>query len=377
MEGIADCVQACTQVGSYAIMNNVYDNSALEKRLSEFPRVSEYDEHTPIESLHNLSKACGGTRLFIKRDDCNGLAFGGNKVRQAEYYFGDAVRAGADTVLITGAIQSNFARITAALAAKLGMECHVQLESRVPNPSENYTSSGNVLLNRMFGAKLHCFPEGENEQGADTRIRSIAEELKSTGRKPYVIPLAPGHKPLGALGYVRAAIEIVKQLQDRQISIDEIFVASGSGNTHAGLLFGLQALNSAIRVVGVCVRRSKELQFSRIRDCCTEISELLNIDLKVDDEDIVLTDNFLAPGYGKASQEVWESIIFSAQKEGLVLDPTYTGKTMSAFLEFAKSAPSNANLMFLHTGGTPSLFAYQKELENFLSETGGKFLGSS
>ena len=214
-------------MGSYAIMNNVYDNSALEKRLSEFPRVSEYGEHTPIESLHNLSKACGGTRLFIKRDDCIGLAFGGNKVRQAEYYFGDAVRAGADTVLITGAIQSNFARITAALAAKLGMECHVQLESRVPNPSDNYTSSGNVLLNRMFGAKLHYFPEGENEQGADTRIRSIAEELKSTGRKPYVIPLAPGHNPLGALGYVRAAIEIVKQLQDRQISIDEILSHRG------------------------------------------------------------------------------------------------------------------------------------------------------
>ena len=237
-----------------------------------------------------------------------------------------------------------------ALAAKLGMECHVQLESRVPNPSENYTSSGNVLLNRMFGVKLHYFPEGENEQGADTRIRSIAEELKSTGRKPYVIPLAPGHKPLGALGYVRAAIEIVKQLQDRQISIDEIFVASGSGNTHAGLLFGLQALNSAIRVVGVCVRRSKELQLSRIRNRCREISELLNFNLKVDDEDIVLTDDFLAPGYGKARQEVGESMNFSAQKEGLVLDPTYNGKTMAAFLKFAKSAPSSASLMCTQTG---------------------------
>lgn len=336
-------------------------------RFSEFERVSVYDSPTSLECLENLSTLTGNSRLFVKRDDCNNLGFGGNKVRQVEYYFGDALACGADTVLITGAVQSNFVRTVAALAARTSLQCHIQLESRVANDSAHYSSSGNVLLNRLFGAKLHYFEKGEDEAGADSSLREIAAELKAAGRKPYVIPLSLGHAPLGALGYVRAAAELLDQLRQLNLRIDEMFVASGSGSTHAGILFGLRALDSPIRVVGVCVRRAGSLQFERIRTRCQEIAGLLEVESRVTDSDIVITDEHFAPGYGKASEEVWDSIVLAARKEGLVLDPTYTGKAMAAFLARAKSQDAPSKMLFIHTGGTPAIFGYQDQFERALS----------
>ena len=346
-------------------MSSALNPSELD-RLIRFPREVAYDEVTPLHALPNLSRLSQGTQLYVKRDDCNLLAFGGNKVRQLEYYFGDAVTKGADTVLITGAVQSNFARITAAFAARLGMECHIQLESRVDTTSESYHASGNVLLNRLFGAHLHYFPEGENEHGADRRLREIADQLKAGGRTPYVIPLAPGHSPLGALGYVRAAAELLEQCSQMNLWFDEIYVASGSGNTHAGLLYGLRVFGHTSRLVGVCVRRNKADQLERIRSRCKEIGRLLKHEVSLSDEDIILTDEFLEPGYGKASDQVWKGIIDSARHEGLVLDPTYTGKVMAAFLAGAQSASLDSRLLFFHTGGTPGIFAYQDELGELL-----------
>jgi D-cysteine desulfhydrase/L-cysteate sulfo-lyase len=148
--------------------------------------------------MPNLEARIGGVRLYVKRDDCTGLALGGNKVRQLEFYMGEAQADGADTVLITGAVQSNFVRLTAAAARKLGMDCHVQLEERVPNTDPAYRNSGNVLLDRILGATIHSYSEGEDEAGADRRLGEIAAELESRGRRPYIIHLAPGHKPLGA-----------------------------------------------------------------------------------------------------------------------------------------------------------------------------------
>ncbi len=341
--------------------------SAEPGRIASIPRTPLFSGQTPLESMPNLTEHCGGARLFVKRDDCTGLAFGGNKVRQLEFYLGEARAQHADVILITGAVQSNFVRVAAAGARKLGMTCHIQLEERVANKGPHYRDSGNVLIDKLLGATLHSYPQGEDEAGADRQLQQIAVDLREAGRRPYIIPLAPGHPPLGALGYVVAAKELLHQLEDQSLRIDMIFVGSGSGATHAGLLFGLRALGSDIPVTGVCVRRDAALQQKRIQDTCARIADLLELDAIVTDDDIVLIDDFLAPGYGVPSQATLRAIVLGAQTEGLMLDPVYSGKAMAATIKEARLGNDSANYMFLHTGGTPALFAYQDKIEEALT----------
>ncbi len=299
----------------------------------------------------------------MKRDDCTGLAFGGNKVRQLEFYLGEAVAQNADTILITGAVQSNFVRTAAAGARKLGMDCHIQLEERVSTDAPRYRDSGNVLIDKLLGATLHSYPDGEDESGADRQLQAIAANLQKEGRRPYIIPLAPGHPPLGALGYVLAAREVLEQVREQGLSIDRIFVASGSGATHGGLLFGLRAMGSEIPVTGSCVRRTAELQRGRIQDTCNGIATLLEIDSPITDTDIELTDAFLAPGYGELNEPTSEAIVLGARTEGLIIDPVYTGKALAATIDYARQANENPTILFVHTGGTPAIFAYQEKIE--------------
>ncbi|MBT4406216.1 MAG: D-cysteine desulfhydrase family protein [Acidiferrobacteraceae bacterium] len=331
-------------------------------KLHTIPRTPLAHTPTPIEPLPNLGKYLGSGVLYVKRDDCTGLALGGNKARQLEYYFGDALEQGADTILITGAVQSNFVRMAAAGAAKLGLTCHIQLEERVADAGAEYRESGNVLLDRILGAVMHTYPKGEDEAGADANLQAIAAELRGSGKKPYIIPLAPGHPPLGALGYVRAAAEILDQLADAHYQIDEIVVASGSGNTHAGLLFGLRALDSDITVTGACVRRDREAQLARITTRCQEIAALLETESPVQRQDIQLTDDTFAPGYGHLNDATHEAIDLSARLEGLLLDPVYTGKSMAACIQRARESDPSKSILFIHTGGTPGVFAYGRQL---------------
>lgn len=332
-------------------------------RLDGLPRAPLFHAPTHLEFMPNLTAACGGRRpLYVKRDDCTDMAFGGNKVRQLEFYLGEAQAKGADTVLITGAVQSNFARLTAAGARKLGMECHIQWEERVAKQDARYRNSGNVLIERILGATLHSYPEGEDEAGADRRLGEIAEELRQAGLKPYVIPLAPGHAPLGALGYVVAARELLQQVEMAELSVDGIVVASGSGATHGGLLFGLRALGSSIPVTGICVRREAAAQGPRIVQRCAEIAKLLEIANPVVARDVVVTDACLAPGYGRASGEVLDAIRLAARTEALMLDPVYSGKTFAGFISAAEQTEGEGALIFIHTGGTPGIFAYEDDL---------------
>ncbi len=325
---------------------------------------------TPLEAMDNLAAQFAGARLYVKRDDCNGLALGGNKVRQLEFYFGEACAKDADVVLITGAVQSNFARLTAAAAAKLGLDCHIQLEERVPGTDPVYRNSGNVLIERMLGARLHSYPEGEDEAGADRRLGEIAAALADQGRRPYVIPLAPGHAPLGALGYVVAAREIVAQMEAARLAFDEIVVPSGSGNTHAGLLFGLRALGCPVRVTGICVRRDAARQRPRIEARCRAIADLLGLAPVVAPADVHLLDDFLAPGYGRLNEATLRAIETGARSEGLMLDPVYSGKTMAGFLARARAGAGERALLFIHTGGAPAIFAYGTALTDALTEAG-------
>ncbi len=337
-------------------------------RLGELPRVPLCHAPTPFEAMPNLAKRLGVADLYVKRDDCTGLAFGGNKVRQLEFYLGAAQAEGADTLLISGAVQSNFVRLTAAAARKLGLACHIQLEERVPETDSQYRTSGNVLLDRILGATIHEYAQGEDEAGADRRLGEIARELAAAGRRPYIIPLGPGHRPLGALGYLVAAREILDQTAALKLPLAEIVIASGSGNSHAGLLFGLRALGSRVRVTGVCVRRPAPEQGPRIAAHCRGIAELLDLASPVDAPDICLLDGFLAPGYGQMNQPSLRAIALAARCEGLILDPVYTGKAMAGLIERAGRAGRQGALLFVHTGGTPALFAYGPALEAALSD---------
>jgi len=291
---------------------------------------------------------------------------GGNKARQLEYYFGQAKQQNADTILITGAVQSNFVRMAAAAAAKCSMHCHIQLEERVGDTASEYRESGNVLLDRLLGAVIHRFPHGEDETGADANLQKIAGQLRRAGARPYVIPLAPGHPPYGTLGYIRAAHEILTQIDMLGYSVDRLVVASGSGTTHAGLLFGLAALESPIRVTGICVRRNRHQQTERIMSRCREIAELIGVNNPVHPEQVQLLDGTLAPGYGQVNEATLEAIDLCARYEGLLLDPVYTGKAMAGCIKIARDHDRHDALLFIHTGGTPGIFGYSELLTDHL-----------
>ena len=231
--------------------------------IARFPRARLGHAPTPIDAAPNLGAALG-IDLYVKREDCTGLAFGGNKVRQLEFHFGEARARGADTVLATGAVQSNLVRIAAAAARRLGMEIHIQIEDRVAGADDLYRASGNLLLDRVLGATLHPFPEGEDEAAADAAMEVRAEALAAEGRKPYVVHSAPGHAPLGGLGYVLAAEEVSEQARALDIRFDAVVCASGSALTHAGLLTGLRALGERAPVLGICVRRDAAGQAARV-----------------------------------------------------------------------------------------------------------------
>jgi len=339
--------------------------------IDSIPRKQLFSGRTSLEFMPMLTKHCGGARLFVKRDDCTGLAFGGNKARQLEFYMGAAHAEHADTILITGAVQSNFVRMAAAAARKLGMDCHIQLEERVTTDEPRYRDSGSVFIDKLLGATLHSYPHGEDEAGADRQLGIIAAELQAAGHRPYIIPLAAGHPPLGSLGYVVAARELLNQINESGLLVDEIFVGSGSGATQAGLLFGLRALDSTINVTGVCVRRDAALQQARVSETCDLLAKLLKMESRVTVADINLVDDFVAPGYGIPGDATLRAIVLGAQTEALMLDPVYTGKVMAAVVKFAKSADASSTFVFIHTGGSPALFAYQASIEKALAGTAG------
>jgi len=334
-------------------------NEALSAAMANLPRAPFLPWTTPVERQPRLSAALG-IDLLVKRDDLTGLAFGGNKVRQLEFYFGKARAADADTALITGAVQSNYVRVAAACAARLGMACHVQLEERVPNVDEIHRTSGNVLLDQLLGATLHTYPVGEDEAGADRRLREIADGLERQGRRPYVIPLGAGNPPTGALGYIRCAEELLGQSGDP----DHVVVASGSGHTHAGLLFGLRAFGWKGTVHGICVRRAAALQSARIADHCDRLAAMLAVPNPVAAADITIYDDVLSPGYGVLNDAVREAIRTCAHLDGLLVDPVYTGRTMAGLFGCARDGrlPRSSRVLFIHTGGLPALFGYATEL---------------
>lgn len=337
-------------------------SDTIDRLIARFPRTRLLTWATPVEPLPRLGDRMG-IELRVKRDDLTGIAFGGNKVRKLEFYLGQALHEGADTLLITGAVQSNFVRVAAACAARLGLECHVQLEERVTGQDDTYHSSGNVLLDDLLGATRHAYPVGEDEAGADAAVHEIAADLARQGRRPYVIPLSPGHPPLGSLGYLACAAELEAQ---GALDADLIVLGSGSGLTHAGLLFGLRSLGWPGRVVGMCVRRAAAAQAERLTGHCNRLADLLQVASPVGPGDVEVYDDVLAPGYGQVNGQVAEAMRLAARLDGMLVDPVYTARALAGLIACTADGriAAGSRTLFLHTGGLPALFAYETDLRS-------------
>ncbi len=336
--------------------------------LNNHPRTDLGLIKTAIEPLSRLGNELG-ISLSVKRDDTLPLAMGGNKQRQLEYYFGPAEQAGADTVLITGAVQSNFVRLCAAAARKIGWNPVIQLEDRVPDTDETQRNSGNVFLDRLLGAETHYFPEGENEAAADANLDTIAERLAAEGCKPYVIHLGTDHPPLGGLGYALCAVETYLQCKEAGTLPDCVVIPSGSGLTHGGFLAGARAIGWEVPIHGICVRRGADQQHPRIVQRSGEIASMLGHGELITEEDVIVDDTVLHPGYGQLNDEVVEALRLSAETEALLLDPVYTGRAMAGLISLVRRGEikSGQSVLFVHTGGLPGLFAYEEKLRNMLN----------
>lgn len=324
--------------------------------LSHYPRVRLGHFPTPLEPMERLSALLGGPTLWMKRDDCTGLATGGNKTRKLEFLMAEALDQGADTVITQGATQSNHARQTAAAAAKLGLACHLLLEDRTGSNDPAYTLNGNVLLDRLHGASVSARPGGAD---MNAEMEALAERLRAEGRKPYVIP-GGGSNPVGALGYVNAALELLNQAGEMGLVIDHVVHGTGSAGTQAGLVTGLAALNSGIPVLGVGVRAPRDRQEAMVFTLAERTADFMGLPGVVKREQVVANCDYVGPGYGLPTEAMVEAVTLLAQTEGVLLDPVYSGKAMSGLIDLIRKGrfAKTDNVVFLHTGGSAALFGY-------------------
>ncbi|MEX2496962.1 MAG: D-cysteine desulfhydrase [Woeseia sp.] len=334
--------------------------------LSRYPRVELAHLPTPLEFLPRLTEHLGGPNIFVKRDDCTGLGTGGNKTRKLEFLMGEALEQNADTVVTQGAVQSNHARQTAAAAAKLGLKCELVFEKRVQGASDAYRNSGNVLLDRLFGAAIREVPAGSD---MDAELEAVAEESRLKGGNPYIIP-GGGSNPVGALGYVDCAFELLSQANQAGLVIDQIVHATGSAGTQAGLVAGLAAMNAGIPVLGIGVNAAREIQEPRVLALAERTADFLGAPGAVSLEQVVCNCDYVGPGYGVPTEAMNAAIVLLARLEGLLFDPVYSGKAIAGMIDLAHQGyfRETDNIVFIHTGGASALFAYVDQLSTAVSQ---------
>jgi D-cysteine desulfhydrase len=328
--------------------------------LARFPRRRYTPYWTPMEKLERLSLLLGGPDIYIKRDDLLGLAGGGNKTRKLEFLVADALAKGCDTLITVGAVQSNHCRLTLAAAVKEGLKCRLVLEQRVAK-SYNPQASGNNFLFQLLGMEKVKVVDLGTDLGRT--MAEMAEDVAREGRKAYVIP-GGGSNALGALGYVACAEEILAQSFEMGLRVDKIVCASGSAGTHAGLINGLIGNNSHIPLIGINVRRTREEQEPLVHKLACETAALLGIHGGIPRDAITAFGDWVGPGYSIPSPEMVEAVKTVATVEGILLDPVYTGKAMAGLFALIRKGyfQRGENVLFVHTGGSPALYAYQEAL---------------
>lgn len=337
--------------------------------LAKFKRRRYTDYQTPIEYLGNLTKELkkefgeeNVPNIYMKRDDLLGLTAGGNKTRKLEFLMADALEKGADTILTCGAVQSNHCRLTLAAAVKEGLKCQLVLEERVKD-SYNPAASGNNFLFKLLGVEDVRVVEGGSDMMAE--LKKLAAELEAKGRKPYIVP-GGGSNPIGALGYVSCAEEIFEQAFEEGIHFDHIVTTSGSAGTHSGLLSGVIGDNQNIPITGISVNRPVDKQTDAVFSLTEKVLEKLGSKNQVKREDVVVYDNYVGPGYSLPTQAMVDAVQLLARTEAILMDPVYTGKAMSGMLDLMKNGYFKGceNIIFIHTGGSPALYAYEDTILN-------------
>ena len=329
--------------------------------LSRFPRVSLAHLPTPLEYMPRLSKHLGGPDIYVKRDDCTGLGTGGNKTRKLEFLVADAIDKKADVIITQGAVQSNHARQTAAAACKVGMECELIFEKRVVDADDAYKHSGNVLLDRIFGANIREVDKGSD---MDAAMEALAEELRGQGKTPYIVP-GGGSNPIGALGYIDCALELMSQANHDRIVIDHVVHATGSAGTQAGLIVGLKATSSNIPLLGIGVNAPKDAQEEKVWKLAVETADYVGAPGCVQREDIVANCDYVGDGYGVPTESMNDAVMLLARLEGLLFDPVYSGKGLAGMIDLVTTGyfAGAKSIVFIHTGGATGLFGYRAQLK--------------
>jgi D-cysteine desulfhydrase family pyridoxal phosphate-dependent enzyme len=352
---------------------------SLRKALEAFPRCRLSHLPTPLESLERLSARCG-VNLFIKRDDQTGLAFGGNKSRKLDFLMADVLAQGAQSVISWAGVQSNWCRQLAAASCKLGVHPILLLFTRPRLPR---ALDGNFLLDLICDAEMHVLELESSRKlmtldGVKDLVDALVEKESRVGRKAYVAPIGASliegsmHKPLGAVAYVNGFLELLEQMEARKSCIDAVVFATGSGSTHAGLFVGAQLLSPQTKIVGISVSDPRADMLDCVRPIVHETFLTLAGTERACDcrkDDLVVFDQYRHEGYGIPNQSTIETIRLLAREEGILLDPVYTGRALNGLLDLVKKGyfKPGQNVVFLHTGGMPAIFAYREEFRKYLS----------
>ena len=334
-------------------------------KLGSSPRVSLANLPTPLQELPRLSEALKGPRIFVKRDDLTGLAFGGNKTRKLEFLLADAIDKGSDYIVTSAGFHSNWCTQAAAAAKRLGMDV-VLIKTGPKDGFDPQEYDGNHLLHVLMGAEIKI----SRPETLRNVIDETMHELRKSGHKPYLLEAA-GSTPPGTIGYANAILELVKQSVDYGIDINYLVHASGSGGTQAGLVLGANVFNTGIKIIGVTTGgRKKEDQMDNVYKIVMETQKLLDLDLKLIKEDIIVYDEYAGGGYGFITEGKAEAIKMVAELEGLIIDPVYTACSMSCLIDLCKKKVFKKNdvVVFLHTGGSAALFPYKEPLKAYVKK---------
>ncbi len=335
--------------------------------LEKFERYPLTFGPTPIEKLSPLSQHLGNkVEIYAKREDCNsGLAFGGNKVRKLEYIVPDALASNADTLVTIGGVQSNHTRQVAAVAAKIGMKCHLVQESWVPHHDAVYDRVGNILLSRIMGAEIELVDEGF-DIGIRQSWENALESVKARGGKPYAIPAGASVHKYGGLGFVGFAEEVRAQEADLGFKFDYVIVCTVTGSTHAGMLVGFAADGRANRVIGIDASYTPAQTRAQVMQIARQTADLVGLGRDITDDDLVLIEDYAYPAYGVPSEETNEAIRLTARMEGMITDPVYEGKSMQGLIDLIKKDyfPAGSKVLYAHLGGVPAINGYSYTYRN-------------